>query len=78
MFRFGLTYGSFSSPVTMGSGGGGTVWATGANGGGALHLIADTITVNGIISVNGDNPLTNTYQPSGGSAGSVSSNHNEK
>ncbi len=52
--RITLPYGDARAPIACGSGGGGSC-TDGVNGfgGGALHLIATTLTLNGNISSNG-------------------------
>jgi hypothetical protein len=70
----GLTYGSATAPVELGSGGS---WRGagrfGASGGGAIQLIiTGTLTVNGLISANGgDAEQCYWCQEGGGSGGSV-------
>ncbi len=62
-----LCYGSVWEPVTLGSGGGGT---QGRAGGGAVYLeVAETATVNGAISANGQVSTSNDGH--GGAGGSV-------
>ena len=39
---------------------------------GALHVITNTLILNGVISANGDNPVVGGYHRAGGSGGSVS------
>lgn len=66
----GITYGSVTAPVTLGSGGGtGSGGAGGGAGGGAIKLQATgTVTVAGTVSANGSNGGLNA---GGGSGGSV-------
>ena len=64
----GATYGSYSAPVTIGSGANG--FGGGGSGGGAVILnIANTLTVNGSILADGYG-IANGYD-SGGSGGSI-------
>ncbi len=65
----GATYGDAQSPVTLGSSGGMAGLLKGGNGGGSLHLIADTIQVDGRISANGENGRHMGSLVSGGGAG---------
>jgi len=61
------TYGSYTNPTTLGSGGGG---GSGLYGGGAIKLIvASNLVVNGILSANGTN--THAYWCGSGSGGSI-------
>ena len=68
----GASYGSATEPVDFGSGGGnGAATATGgSDGGGALHLsVAGVLSVNGIVSANGNAGLQD--DSGGGAGGSV-------
>ncbi|MBW1860471.1 MAG: hypothetical protein JRI70_10515, partial [Deltaproteobacteria bacterium] len=65
----GLTYGSLSQPTALGSGG--RYYSVGGSGGGALKLVvAGTVTVDGTISVNGEDS-TQCCDNGGGSGGSL-------
>ncbi|EQC48159.1 hypothetical protein M899_2647 [Bacteriovorax sp. BSW11_IV] len=65
-------YGSESAPVTFGSGGGACWDADGGNGGGAIKLIANSLTVNGTLSAKGiDITSTSAYVAGGGAGGSL-------
>ncbi|MBX3317888.1 MAG: immunoglobulin domain-containing protein [Phycisphaeraceae bacterium] len=70
----GSTYGSFATPVTMGSGGGrdtNNFGATGGNGGGVVRVVVlGTLTVDGIITANGTTG-TGATDASGGAGGSI-------
>ncbi len=75
--RGGATYGIVAAPTDLGSGGG-TIWHDlGGAGGGAVNLmIFDTFTLNGKITVNGEDGKTvtssgETFSGGAGSAGSV-------
>ncbi|HTM68617.1 MAG TPA: fibronectin type III domain-containing protein [Candidatus Binatia bacterium] len=64
----GVTYGSVTAPIDLGSGGGNG--GTSGNGGGALKLtVSGTLTVNGTISANGNN--SSSGNGAGGSGGSA-------
>ena len=67
------SYGSLSEPTDLGSGGGASANGKGGNGGGAIKLnIAGTLSVNGIITCNGNDGVYNSYgQGGGGSGGSI-------
>ncbi|HMN42004.1 MAG TPA: GC-type dockerin domain-anchored protein [Phycisphaerales bacterium] len=66
----GGTYGSFSQPTDLGSGGGASDTVAGKRGGGAIRLtVGGTLTVNGEIAADGD-PYNGTYS-GGGSGGSI-------
>jgi hypothetical protein len=67
----GATYGSFTEPVTLGSGGGEeTDVAHGGNGGGALHVsVGGTFTIDGAVLANGGSGTGSTSQDNGGGAG---------
>ncbi len=76
----GLPYGSPTAPVDFGSGGGGPGFAvnnivfpsSGGFGGGKIQLtVANTLTVDGVISANGGNALPQGGQAGGGAGGSV-------
>jgi hypothetical protein len=63
----GGTYGSFSQPATLGSGGGASGTMPGKRGGGALRLsVGGTLTINGEIASDGE---AYNGTPSGGGAG---------
>ncbi|MEI6728037.1 MAG: DUF2341 domain-containing protein [bacterium] len=71
----GVSYGSITEPIDLGSGGsgaqGGNTSNTG-NGGGAIKLnITETLTNNGTISANGQNGNIPHYRTGGGSGGSI-------
>jgi hypothetical protein len=58
------TYGSYTDPTELGSGGGSTsVGGAGGNGGGLIRIQAGTVTLNGNILANGGNA---TFSGSGG------------
>jgi hypothetical protein len=64
--------GSFIQPVNLGSGGGGGLSSSGGAGGGAIKLIiSHTLTINGIVSANGENSPEAGCQGGGGSGGSI-------
>ena len=67
----GATYGDLYAPIQLGSGGGHDYSNPGAGkGGGAIKLVvSNTLTVNGEISANGTNGITNNYQAGGAGAG---------
>ena len=66
----GQTYGSVTEPNTLGSGGGYYSPAVGGSGGGALNIsVTGAIVLNGIISTNGINGTTTTFDSGGGGAG---------
>jgi hypothetical protein len=66
----GATYGSFSRPVNLGSGGGSSYAGTGGTGGGSIQITAGgVVVVNGSIMARGANG-TNS-RSGGGSGGSV-------
>ncbi|MDX9703080.1 MAG: CARDB domain-containing protein [Candidatus Auribacterota bacterium] len=71
----GIVYGSISDPLDLGSGGGSNTYSNylGGSGGGAVVLVVDgTLTLNGFINVNGNQPVNNvTANGGGGSGGSV-------
>ncbi|MBI5149585.1 MAG: hypothetical protein HZA28_02275, partial [Candidatus Omnitrophica bacterium] len=76
----GLPYGSPTAPVEFGSGGGGPGFtannvffpSSGGVGGGKIQLtVANTLTVDGVISVNGGNALPQGSQAGGGAGGSI-------
>jgi len=71
----GLSYGSLKEPTDLGSGGGGYVVAPAGAGGGAIKIeVENNLTLNGIISVNGENGSYSNWGPSysgGGSGGSI-------
>lgn len=74
----GSTYGSSFVPTELGSGGGASTgygMSQGGSGGGAIQLnVQNTLTLNGIISVNGSDGIKYDWgwmQGGGGSAGSV-------
>lgn len=68
-FAGGGTYGSFTQPVDLGSGAGGS---DGGSGGGVIHLIVGgTLTVNGVLSSDGNTAPNRTTYSGGGSGGSV-------
>ncbi|MBZ0166576.1 MAG: hypothetical protein K8I00_07185, partial [Candidatus Omnitrophica bacterium] len=74
----GITYGSATAPVDLGSGGFGLligsneVIPTGGYGGGRIQLnVSDTLTVNGTLSANGGIPHSSGIQNGGGSGGSI-------
>jgi hypothetical protein len=70
--KSGLTYGSATIPIDLGSGGGSGYGYPGGSGGGAIQLvISDTLTNNGLISSNGQDALGERSQSGGGSGGSV-------
>jgi hypothetical protein len=65
----GTAYGSVSAPVTLGSGGGGSL--TGGEGGGAIKLVAtNTLTIDGSVTANGDS-YANSFNDGGGAGGSI-------
>ncbi|MBW2172398.1 MAG: hypothetical protein JRF69_10575, partial [Deltaproteobacteria bacterium] len=65
----GLTYGSLSQPTALGSGG--RYYSVGGSGGGALKfVVTGTVTVDGTISVNGQDS-TQCCDNGGGSGGSL-------
>ncbi len=65
----GATYGSYASPIDLGSGGGGNGNGPGANGGGTIRLIVGgTLTIDGEIAANGG---TSSVAAGSGSGGSV-------
>ncbi|MCB2153783.1 hypothetical protein KQI84_02760 [bacterium] len=66
----GLTYGSFSEPTAFGSGGGRPYTEAGEPGGGAMKLtVGGTLTVNGIITSDGDDSTQYSNTASGAGAG---------
>ena len=68
----GASYGTSTQPFALGSGGGTGGSGAGGSGGGAVKLIVSgTLTVNGIISQNGNNGSGATYSSGGGSGGSI-------
>ncbi|MGE0268874.1 MAG: hypothetical protein AB7S78_10530 [Candidatus Omnitrophota bacterium] len=76
----GIAYGSPTAPVDFGSGGAGPGFtinnvytpSSGGTGGGKIQLnIADTLTVNGVLSANGGMGLPQGSQSGGGSGGSI-------
>jgi hypothetical protein len=65
----GSAYGSFTSPVNLGSGGGAYVGNTAGAGGGCIRLIVNgTLTIGGTISANGG---SGSVASGGGSGGSI-------
>jgi hypothetical protein len=72
----GISYGSISEPLLMGSGGGtgGSAFYAGGNGGGLVKIVSSgAVTLNGAIKADGSNGLgnSNTRLGGGGSGGSV-------
>ncbi|MFL5812378.1 MAG: beta strand repeat-containing protein [Bdellovibrionia bacterium] len=71
----GITYGSATQPVSLGSYGGeaNSSISTGGSGGGAIKLaVSGTLTVNGTLSATGGtSSVTSTYSGGGGSGGSI-------
>ncbi|MFA5401809.1 MAG: DUF2341 domain-containing protein, partial [Dehalococcoidia bacterium] len=68
----GATYGSFTEPVSLGSGGGGGAAGAGGAGGGAIKLVATgTVTVNGSITANGVDGTSAAGSGGAGSGGSI-------
>ncbi|MFZ2985974.1 MAG: hypothetical protein WA083_04620, partial [Candidatus Moraniibacteriota bacterium] len=70
----GISYGSLTQPIDIGSSGGqrNDTSAYAGKGGGMIKLdIAGTTTINGEISVDGQNYQATTGQPGGGSGGSI-------
>ncbi|MGP8199274.1 MAG: beta strand repeat-containing protein [Limisphaerales bacterium] len=66
----GVTYGSFTGPTNLGSGGGASYAGAGGSGGGLIQITAGgSVIVNGTISANGANG-TNA-RSGGGSGGSI-------
>jgi len=66
----GITYGSITAPVNLGSGGGASYAGSGGAGGGMIEIVAGgSVIANGSISANGANG-TNT-RSGGGAGGSV-------
>ncbi|MGH7274129.1 MAG: hypothetical protein ACREIQ_06725, partial [Nitrospiria bacterium] len=72
--RGGRTYGSANAPVEPGSGGGSTTQGPGGSGGGAIGLeVMGTLTMDGVISSNGQSGTTaDDFGAGGGSGGSIS------
>ena len=68
----GAPYGSATAPLAPGSGGGGSTWYNGGAGGGAVRIQANgTVTLNGLISANGDDRFASLGQYGGGSGGAI-------
>jgi hypothetical protein len=71
----GLSYGPLKEPIDLGSGGGGFVVAPAGAGGGAIKIeVENNLTLNGIISANGESGSYSNWGPSysgGGSGGSI-------
>ncbi len=71
----GIAYGSISNPTDLGSGGGTNTGRNyfGGSGGGAVVLVVDgTMTLDGVINVNGNQPgNSTTYNGGAGSGGSI-------
>ena len=69
----GSVYGNLSSPIDLGSGGGNADnRAQGGAGGGAIIIdIAGALTIDGVISANGENGVSSRPVSGGGSGGSV-------
>ena len=65
----GSPYGTASIPTALGSGGGIGLRAQGGCGGGAINIVASTITVNGILSAQGTSPTGSYYDNGGGGSG---------
>jgi RHS repeat-associated protein len=69
----GIANGNLYEPVTLGSGGGlggASLRAVGGAGGGAIRLVVnDTLTINGMITANGNNCGSMYYGGGGGGAG---------
>jgi YD repeat-containing protein len=66
----GISYGSVTEPVSLGSAGGNSNECPGGAGGGAIHLmVAGTLTLNGQITANGTNGTC--AHAGGGSGGSI-------
>ncbi|MBI5387026.1 MAG: hypothetical protein HZA90_20320 [Verrucomicrobia bacterium] len=69
-FAGGRAYGAIKTPVTPGSAGGAGFAGPGANGGGAIHLIAtNQLIVDGRLSANGTHGAVHSYGAAGGGAG---------
>ncbi len=66
----GITYGSYQQPATFGRGGLGASISGTNRGGGAIKLIADTLTLNGMILANGEAAPTSVNY-GGGAGGSI-------
>ena len=63
----GLTYGSSTMPIELGSGGG----SAGGSGGGNIRLnVSGTLTLNGVISANGNSGTNTPCGPGAGGGGS--------
>jgi len=68
----GPTYGSAKAPIDLGSGGAAGIVGNGGSGGGAIKLvISENLTVNGVLSANGQDAPGSQSQAGGGSGGSV-------
>jgi len=68
----GQPYGSAREPVDLGSGGGDGANGYGGDGGGALKIVvSDTITIDGIISANGERGYSSGSYAGAGAGGSV-------
>jgi hypothetical protein len=68
----GVSYGTPSNPTNLGSGGGGSFWGVGGAGGGYVKIIAfNTVTVNGMISANGNTAAGGSGRGGGGSGGGI-------
>jgi len=67
----GTIYGSITTPTDLGAGGGsrGDSLFPGGNGGGRIRVVAETVTVHGVISANGLN--AQGFQAGSGSGGSI-------
>lgn len=62
-------YGSFWEPVTLGSGGGShSATIAGGRGGGAIHIVAEDLLIDGEVTADG---IDATYHAGGGAGGSI-------
>lgn len=65
-------YGSSTNPITLGSGGGGSVQIAGADGGGAVKIdVAGTFILDGVITTDGAAGSNETNGSGGGAGGSI-------
>jgi hypothetical protein len=69
----GITYGSATAPILVGSSGGGRADAAQGNGGGKVRISAGSLNLDGVISANGGDGSYHASYPGGGggSGGSV-------
>ena len=65
----GSTYGSATRPIDRGSGGGSYINGPGSEGGGAIRITARSMTLNGVVSANGNDGVQD--DSGGGSGGSM-------